>query len=1091
MTTKILLAPVGAGKTESVLNQLIHSLDQKPLGRVWALLATRRQTDAFRQRLAEWESGRDVFFNVEFFDFYRLYQRLIDMAGNPQRPLSDAARLQLLRTLMVRIQPELDVFGPIAQTPGFIRIVADFIAEMKQNRIYPEAYVETALTLKDRDLAKIYHGYQAYLKEFRLVDSEGEGWLAVEALADNRTLAGNLALLLVDGFDQFTPVQADLLTQLAERADEALITLTTVPGREETVGRRFQHALDQLRSRFLRTVPIIDTLSGEAGGDRHPDLLHIIDKVFLPELAPQKSSNGVAFIEAPDPAAEVAAVLRKVKRLLLDHNDVAPDDILIALRDWERYRTHFAILKQKYQLPLALHYGDPLAENPAIIAFLRLLQLHDNDFRRRDLLDVLRSPYFRLDAGLDADLLERISRRYMVTGGRDQWLQACQQAHRSTIDTEEEETLEALLDEEAAGALADLLAGFFDAVTPPEEAPLPEYVAWVEDLIGLDDQAESEESQPPPPPQTLSLQMVDCLRDPAAPDTIIARDLAAMRAFKQALAGMLAAQELVGSFEYDHVPVLDWATYSADLLATTGSAAINAQPSRFGQVLVTTATNARGLPHKHVFILGLSEGLFPMQTPEDPLHLDSERRALQAAGIPLQTHLERRADDGLFYELVCLPRESVTFSRPTLQEGKPWIESPLWRAVTALFADADALIAQDRVGVGEVVAVADAAARDEAVIAAAASLNQPVDDVPENTWPVIGWLNADEPDYWQGVHTGRQMEAGRMSNAPFDQYSGKLADDRLITQVARKLDQRRVWSASQFNDYGMCGFRFYAKRLLKLEALKDPEEGMDAAQRGTLNHAILERSYRKLQEARASIEPDNLEELLAVVREEAEAVFAEAPRDLGFRESALWEQDKAIILRKLEKLVELDFTESPIAKAFGSALRTPYLLEAPFGFGGNVNVSVDLGEEVGPVRLLGYIDRIDQQGQSAIVIDYKSGSTRIPVKELEEGRNFQMMVYLLAADAILAANDDADGPTQVSGGLFWHLSNRQTSGAIHMDENGQVSIEQAKGHLARHIARGREGDFAVYPTKPDQGRCVRYCDFHQLCRVSVTNRYKA
>jgi ATP-dependent helicase/DNAse subunit B len=300
-----------------------------------------------------------------------------------------------------------------------------------------------------------------------------------------------------------------------------------------------------------------------------------------------------------------------------------------------------------------------------------------------------------------------------------------------------------------------------------------------------------------------------------------------------------------------------------------------------------------------------------------------------------------------------------------------------------------------------------------------------------------------------------------------------------------------VWSASQFNDYGMCGFRFYAKRLLKLEALKDPEEGMDAAQRGTLNHAILERTYRKLQEARATIEMDNLEDLLEVLREEAEAVFAEAPRELGFRESALWEQDKAILLRKLEKLVELDFTDSPIVKAFGSAVRTPYLLEAPFGMEDSVPVTVDLGDEVGPVRVLGYIDRIDRQDQSAIVIDYKSGSTTIPVKELEAGRNFQMMVYLLAAEAILSASEGEDGPTQVRGGLFWHLSNRQTSGAIHLDENGQTSIEQAKGHLARHIYRSRQGDFAVYPSKPDQGRCVRYCDFHQLCRVSVTNRNKA
>ena len=50
------------------------------------------------------------------------------------------------------------------------------------------------------------------------------------------------------------------------------------------------------------------------------------------------------------------------------------------------------------------------------------------------------------------------------------------------------------------------------------------------------------------------------------------------------------------------------------------------------------------------------------------------------------------------------------------------------------------------------------------------------------------------------------------------------------------------------NDYGVCGFRFFAKRLLKLEAWEEPEESLDAAKLGTINHAILEATYRELGE---------------------------------------------------------------------------------------------------------------------------------------------------------------------------------------------------------------------------------------------------
>ena len=177
--------------------------------------------------------------------------------------------------------------------------------------------------------------------------------------------------------------------------------------------------------------------------------------------------------------------------------------------------------------------------------------------------------------------------------------------------------------------------------------------------------------------------------------------------------------------------------------------------------------------------------------------------------------------------------------------------------------------------------------------------------------------------------------------------------------------------------------------------------------------------------------------------------------------------------------------DSPIARKFDQTPRTPYRLEARFV------VNIDLGDEVGMVRTLGYIDRLDRQGDAVIVIDYKSGSTTIPTSEMEAGRNFQMMVYLLGAEDWLRQEGEQDTPTMVKGGIFWHIQNRKTSGAIRTDEEGKAILEKARHHLARAIVRARQGDFAVYPTKPDFNRCVRYCDFHQFCRVSVTQRHKA
>ena len=99
---------------------------------------------------------------------------------------------------------------------------------------------------------------------------------------------------------------------------------------------------------------------------------------------------------------------------------------------------------------------------------------------------------------------------------------------------------------------------------------------------------------------------------------------------------------------------------------------------------------------------------------------------------------------------------------------------------------------------------------------------------------VYSWLSQERTAYWSHVLRNRDIEMRRISNVPHDHYTGRLADERLIQYVQERLSPKRVWSASQLNDLGVCGFRYFAKRLLKLDAIEEPDEGMDVKQRGTL-----------------------------------------------------------------------------------------------------------------------------------------------------------------------------------------------------------------------------------------------------------------
>lgn len=1067
---RLIAAQVGAGKTETVQRAILDLKVRDPLARVWALLSTERQIIDFRRRFMAQQNA--PIFNVEYFNFYQLYRRLLALAGEPQRCIDDTARLTVLRDLLSQYTQDDGVFARVADKRGFVQIVGTFIYELKQNLITPQDFTEAAHTPKERELAAIYDAYQTRLQTHQLVDREGEGWVALAALERQPQIVTSVDLLVVDGYDQFNLLQAQLLAALGTNV-ETLVTLTDVPGRAGTIGRRFIEARERLNAACARRgVTLAVETKRASAGDRHPALLHLLDHVMQAN-APKMLPDGViTLFESPDPASETAAALRQVKRLLL--GGAAPDDILIAVRDWSLYGAHFAALRRVYDLPLALHWGEPVATNPAVIALRALLDLHTYDFRRRDLLDVLASPYFRVP-GIDAEsvqMLERIAADFLVTGGREAWIKALELAAQPPnpdipLDADDEER--ELTTYEHADTLKAALIAFFDAVTPPENALFTEYADWFDTLTGVDNPDPDDE----PDEDTAPAYTLDLPAAIRANPNFDARDAAAIQVIKYGLQAVIAAEHLTRQLSPNYTSARGWTAFKNELDAIIDVGTAERGVGRDGRVLVTSVTDARGLPHRHVVIVGMAEGVFPMPTPEDPLLLDSERERLRAAGVMLTTQAERAADDGLFYGLIGLAHESLTLTRPTYKDGDAWAASHLWRAVTACFDDLHAVTLKP----GEVHPYEDALTSSEAALAVADALSRNANRRG------MGWLTARHGAYWNRIKAARAVERKRLSRQPHDHYTGRLRDESLIASIRERLHPGMVWSATALNAYGMCGFRYFAARLLKLEAIRDPEEGMDARQLGTLYHELFEHVYREIAEAGLSITPENLPAARDAFARHADSLIATAPERLRFRPSALWMQEAETLKRKALRLIETDFAgENPITKTFSdeNGARYPFQLEATFGLGDSQPITINLGDGE-RLRVRGALDRIDRIGNRVVIVDYKTGSTTINASEIQRGRNFQMLIYLEAARVLFP---DAT----VAGGVFWSIGKNDHIGRI--TDKDTDALSEGKAHLSRYLTRMRAGDFAAEANQLHDGKCANYCDFARFCRVQVTHRGK-
>jgi superfamily I DNA/RNA helicase len=439
MSTRILLAPAGRGKTRYCLDRIREQQAADPLGPVWVVLPNTAQVTAFRRRLAE--AGGAL--AVQPGTFYTFYAEILARAGQPAPRLLEPVQYRLLQTIVSRLWQagRLTHYAPVRDRPGFVVVLRALVEELKRARIERQAFSAAVAGQGARleELAAIYAAYQDWLVRTGWVDAEGQGWLAALALERQPDLCRDVRLLVVDGFDEFNPTQLAVLKLLAGQVDETIVTLTGDPDRSaapvETRGlglprpvhRRFTRAQHAITS-TLGVAPFRKGAEGPKGtegtsvpfGPSVPSapLSYLESSLFEPSSQVCPADGAVTCLEAQNRAEEVRAALRWLKARLV-RDGMALHEVAVLARNLDPYRPFLEETAAEFGLPVWLAGGAPLATNPAIAALLSLLSLPVQDWPRRPVLDAWRSPYF------DWSVLETTADGRRPTAGLEQGSRAC------------------------------------------------------------------------------------------------------------------------------------------------------------------------------------------------------------------------------------------------------------------------------------------------------------------------------------------------------------------------------------------------------------------------------------------------------------------------------------------------------------------------------------------------------------------------------------------------------------------------------------------------------------------------------------------
>ena len=692
MSVHIYLAPAASGKTAYVLDlarQAARGLQHTPR----VCVPTHLQVRSWRRRLAQ--NGGAIGARIVTFD--RLYAECLQLAHEAYTRLSNPVQYRLIRAIVDGIP--LTHYAPLRDRPGFVHILQDLIRKWKAARIWPHELLKAIAAMGNeprlRELALIYAAYQERLQQQGWADRAGIGWLAVEALEQRAPqVACDWPLLVVDGFDNITSVQMDMLQVLAPRVDRLVITLTgTAAGNQRPlVHRRFR----ETRRRLEETLGVPAEPLPSRSSHHAPSLVHLENNLYRSSVERVEAGGSIELLAAPDRAAEVREALRWIKERLI-HDEMNPGDVALLTRSLAPYQPFILQTATEFGLPVRMPGGFRLRENPAMTALLDLLRLmlplsendHQPALTRRLVIDAWRSPYFDWSAkpasddlaaiGIqqgDAEALDVLARSGRVIQGLAQWQDMWNDATARTTPG-----LIAPPDDADGTPTASLQAKFQRFVrrlTPPAgEYRYRDFVVWLEELIGPDPTSAS--APKVAREEAIFLQIIHPVGE--ADDTVAQRDIAALRALKDVLRGLVWAEEAVESDER-----VDFARFFRELTGAIDATSFNLPVHSDSQhVLVADVVQARGVPFRAVAVLGLAEGEFPTRLSEDPFLREADRKWLrQRFGLALESSVES-AEVEYFYETVTRARERLLLTRPRLSDsGALWQPSPFWEETQRL-----------------------------------------------------------------------------------------------------------------------------------------------------------------------------------------------------------------------------------------------------------------------------------------------------------------------------------------------------------------------------------------------------------------------
>ncbi len=969
MKVSFLLGPAGSGKTRSCLEGMRRTLASGHRGPDAILLVPEQMTFQTEAEIARLVGPSP---RAHVLSFQRLAVRVFAAVGGAARPrLDELGRKMVLRAILEEHRQELELFGKMADKPGFLDLLSRSLRELRAFGQGPRELAGTLAQLqahatvpylgpKLRDLAIVMEALETHL-EGRFTDPDLTLDLLAARIGQARLVAG--AEVWVDGFFGFTPQEYRVLSAIIERAQEVRVALclddreglldypedalfrptldTYAHLLELAVKHGFDTATIHLKGgvppRFSRSPALarveLEVASAAAGGTAAgtPD---------------DRGAAPIVLVRAPDRRSEITAVATEILRLCREEG-YRYREIAVVTRDLAAYHDLAEGIFEALAIPHFIDGRRSVAHHPAIELIRSGLEVLSRNWPTDAVVRYLKTDLAPVSRP-EVDLLENFVLEHGIQGRR--WIEGEWAFHRRSLDVEDAadaappaaglERLEQLaaIRIRATSALTHLAERLGAARTVADHCR-----AVFELLSELDVASTLEQWENPGAAQEHGAVYAGLIE-------LLDQTVSALGPQNTTLRGFAAILEAgLSGLQLGRVP-----------------------PTR-DQVLFGAIERSRHPEIRAMFIVGAQLGSFPRSVPEDSFLDDSERQHLARAGCEVgpasRTLLFH--ERYLLYIAATRASDRLYLSYPLIDaEGRALVASQLFSRLEGLGGRVRDL-SVDPAGLEGLVSSGQLA--EAIALHLRAGRTEP--------WPEIArWAHLRFPEAMQPVASAL---APRRSEAPLEPA---MAEALMLRRSAGHF----VTSVSRLESYAACPFQYFARFGLRLAERR--HYGLEPSDVGILEHAALRQYVQAMgvepAAGQAAAERDRL--IAEIAGRLAQALKGAILLDSGRNRHLL-----ARITRTLQEAAAT-LAEHDRRGRFRAAS-----LEIAFGPEGDLAPLVVPLEDGAELWVEGQIDRLDHAELAGVpfvrVIDYKRSHRSFSVGEAALGLTLQLPVYLAVA----------------------------------------------------------------------------------------------